>query len=77
MSCDGCGLSESNLWREAAAKLITEHKCNRFEPGQRVRVKNDPRHVGKVLAQTDDRVLWVCEFCNKPGDDLACCLEPV
>ena len=76
ISCDGCGLSEMGLDAEAAAKLILEHKCPHFEDGQRVKFKKDPKHVGKVLHQTDDRVLWVCEYCNVPGDDLSSSLEP-
>lgn len=52
-------------------------KYERFNPGEMVRVKHEPNHVGKVIAQTDHRVLWHCNTCGKDGDDNVWDLEKI
>ena len=47
----------------------------KFKDGDKVRVRHDKKHVGKVIHQTDDRVLWDCKTCGKEGDDFAKDLE--
>jgi hypothetical protein len=49
----------------------------RFKVGEKIRVKTEPDHTGKVIAQTDHRVIWHCNTCNKDGDDNAWDLEKI
>lgn len=48
-----------------------------FESGTKVQVKHDKTHSGKVIHQTDDRVLWECKCCDGVSDDFAKDLEKV
>jgi len=49
----------------------------KFKAGDKVRVKHDKSHIGKVIHQTDDIVLWKCKKCGEIGDDFAKVLELV